>query len=480
MDANTAAGGTETTERRFVDSTFASYLSLFIRVVIKFGARLVLARLILPEGHGLYELALRIVILASAVRDLGLPFHLMRDRRKPYGTVFAFSVAQGALLTLVVLLGAPLAESLDPRLPLVLRVFAPWILLDALVTVPRIFFERELRLKRLVGPEIVRGLLVAGISIVLAAFGWGVWSFVAADLAAYAAFTLFVWRRAWGQLPLAVDTSLLPDLLRHSLRLFAVWIALQLVTYVDVFIVEIFATTAMVGQYVRAYELAFLTRQIVFPRALVPALVEYRDDPDRFERAFRLGTVFVLAFEVTAGYLLFFNAEAVIGIAYGENWDPAIPLLKVLALVPFLDLFTELGGEVLKVRHEDRLWLVIALLNLASLVVFGSLLSSQWGALGMAAANFLLLGNLLMAWRMRSIFGAGFRRLARDLLAVYLVPLVCLGIPAILFPAGSWWRLGASVLAAGVAILVLAAIFYRPLSAFLRRSDGQGAGGGDW
>jgi PST family polysaccharide transporter len=468
-ESSTGAPGAGSTERRFVESTLASYLSLLVRVLIKFGTRLVLARLILPEGHGLYELALRTVIIASAARDLGLPFHLMRDRRKPYGTVLAITVGQGALLTLLVFSAAPLTSFLDPELPKVLRVFAPWILLDALVAVPRVFFERELRLSRLVAPEVARGLIVAGVSIGMAAVGWGVWSFVIADLAAYAAFAAILWWRAWRQLPLEVDLSLAPDLLRKSSRLFLVWIVLQLVTYIDAFMVAFFDTAAMVGQYVRAYELAFLTRQIVFPRALVPALVEYHDDPPRFEQAFRLGTVFVLTFEIVAGLFLFFNAEATVLLIFGEDWRPAIPLLRVLALVPFLDLFTEVGGEVLKVRHEDRIWLVIGLLNLVSLLVFGSLFASRWGALGMAAANFLLLGNALMAWRMYAIFGSGFRRLGRDLLPVYLVPLACIAPPALLMPAGSGLRLLVSGATAGLALAVLAAVFRRPLLEFLGR-----------
>ena len=62
----------QTTGTRFLRSTVASYLSLGTRLVIRFASRMVLARLVLPEAHGLYELALRLVILASALRDLGL------------------------------------------------------------------------------------------------------------------------------------------------------------------------------------------------------------------------------------------------------------------------------------------------------------------------------------------------------------------------------------------------------------------------
>ncbi|HEV7786169.1 MAG TPA: hypothetical protein VGQ28_12575, partial [Thermoanaerobaculia bacterium] len=47
-----------TTEQRILRSTFASYAIQFARLAVTFGAKLALLRLILPEGHGVYELAL--------------------------------------------------------------------------------------------------------------------------------------------------------------------------------------------------------------------------------------------------------------------------------------------------------------------------------------------------------------------------------------------------------------------------------------
>ena len=192
----------------------------------------------------------------------------------------------------------------------------------------------------------------------------------------------------------------------------------------------------MVGQYSRAYMLAFLMRQVVFPRALVPALVEYRYDRERFRAAFRVTIVFLMSCEVTAGYFLYFNAAKVVEIVLGAKWAPAVGMLQILCFVPFLDVFSELGGEVLKVRNEDRLWLLIMVVNLASLS--GSACSSPaWGAEGMAVANFFLLGNALMAWRMARIFRGGFRRLLGDMALIYLVPLPLLGGAALLCRRGA-------------------------------------------
>jgi O-antigen/teichoic acid export membrane protein len=460
----------ETTERRFLHSTVASYASLFVRLVVGFLARVLLARLISDENHGLYELALRIVIIASAFRDLGLSHQLIRDARRPYGTVLAFTLATGSLLTAALVVSAPVFGFLDPRLPDVLRVFAVWVLLDALIVVPRTFFERELRIGRLMFPEVLRGLTTAIISLALASNGWGVWSFVYGELAATALFAALVWWRAWGKLPAAVHPRILPELLRQSGFLFVIWVTLQLVTYVDIYIIEIFGTTAIVGQYSRAYWIAFLVPLIVAPRALLPALVAYRDVPERFLGAFRLGTAFLMSFQVTAGYFLFFNAHKVVAILLGPDWKPAIPLLQVLCFVPFLDVFTDIGGEVLKVRHEDRTWLVTAVLNLVSLVGFGTWFTYRWGAYGMAWANFLLLGNALMAWRMSRIFGAGFGLLMRDLALVYLAPLPLFLAAAEVFPPDSWSRFAASGAAAAVSGAVLAAKFYRPYREFFGRS----------
>ena len=450
------------TSQRFLRSTLASYWSLMIRLLVTTAARMALGRLVLDADYGTYDLALRVVTVAGAVRDLGLVYQLMRDERRPYGTVMVFGALSGIAITLLLVLGAPLGAVYAPQLPAVLQVFALWVLLDGLAAAPRTFFERELRISRLVGPEIARGVVVAVVAVLLARRGWGVWSLVWGDLAGAALYAAWVWRRAWGQMPVAVDWRLLPDLLRRGRALFVVWVIYYLVSYLDSFIVGAFRDVGTVGQYGRAYFLAFLTRQIVFPRALLPALVEYRDDPQRFAQAFRLGSVFLLFFEVSAGLLLFFNAETVVSLLLGPQWDPAVPLVRILCFVPFLDVFSELGGEVLKVRREDRLWLAIMALNLASLLAFGLLFTARWGAAGMAWANFLLLGNAIMAWRMARIFGPEFRLLLRDLALVYAVPILLFGVAAWLVPGGGVARLAASVIAGAVGLLFLS-WRYRPL-----------------
>lgn len=466
--------GGGTTEQRVLRSTFASYAIQLARLGINFGARIALLHLILPTGHGIYELALRIVTLASAVRDLGLPYHLVRDKRRPYGTVLAFTSGLGALITLALIAAAPLFGRLTPELPAVLRVFAVWVLLDGLTVVPRAFFERELTIGHLIAPEIWRGIMIAVLSVGLAWLGWGYWSFIAGDLAGAALLAGYSWAKAWGKIPLKVEPALLPPLLRSSFLLFLIWLTLQLVTYIDVFIVEGFLDTRMVGLYSRSYWIVFLVATIVYPRALFPTLVEYRQDRPRFVEFFRLSTVQLLGCQIVASYFLFFNAEKVLLILAGPGWVAAAPVLRVLSFIPFFDQFTILGGEMLKAEHRDRSWLAIELLNLVSLVGFGVWLIQKWGAAGMGAANYLLVGNLVMAWEVARLFGPRFRQLLGDLALLYLIPLPFFALTAWLCAPGSWARFLASIAAAAVAAGALAAKYWQPFRTFFAAGKAPG------
>lgn len=464
------------TERRFLHSTVAAYGSQLARIIIRIAGDLLLARLILPTRYGLFDLAFGIVLIAGIFRDLGLPYQLVRDERRPYGTVFLWTTGSGLVLTLGLALGAPLFAGLDPGLPAVLRIYSLFVLLDGLAVVPRVFFERELEVGRLVLPEVLRGLTMAAVSVTLAVLGYGVWSLVAGQLAGAALFAALLWQRARGRMPLDFQPRLLPELIGRSTTLFFIALMALPVPYVTRFIIGgVYpgqGGTFLLAQYGKAREWGFRLQELIQPavaRVLYPALVAYRGERERFFGAYRIGTLSILALETLAAYFLFFNAEIVLlQILIGPRWAPAVPILKILCFVPLTDPFSRLGGEVLKTEGWDRAWLVAVVLNFVSLVGFGIVLTRMFGVVGMAWANYLLLGNWLLAWLVWRIAGAELWRLARDLLFVYLLPLpLFLGV-AWIFPAESWPRLGASVVAGALAGGIYLWRFQKPFRAFFR------------
>lgn len=463
------------TEQRFLTSSLAAYGSQIGRVAIRLAADIALARLILPRDHGVFDLAWSAVLIAGVLRDAGISYQLVRDEREPYGTALAWSLISGALVTATLIAASPLFGGLDPALPAVLAVLAPWVLLDGLAMVPRVYFERRLQVNRLVVPEVLRGLVFAALAIALGALGAGVWSFVAGELAGITVVALLLWWRVRGRFSLSPQWRLLGSLLAHSRYLFLIALAAFTLPHVERYILGPFVATALLAQYNKARLWGLRLQTIVVPavqRVLYPALVAYRGDEERTFSVYRIGTVSILALEVLAAYFLFLNAETVlVTLLLGPGWEPAVPLVRILCFLPLVDPFSRLGGELLKVRTEDRLWLVIVVLNAASLLGFGLVLVPRYGATGMAVTNFLLLGNLVMTWRVWRICGRRFRILAADLGFLYLAPLPLFAAVAWLFPDEGWGRFAASAAAGLAASGVLGLRFQRPFRTFFEQRE---------
>ena len=465
----------ETTEKRFLRSMVAAGGSQIGRTALRLIADLTLARLILPEDHGLFALAWSTVIIAGFVRDQGLPYELVRDPKKRFGSVLLWEIGAGIVVTLGLVLVSPWFAGLDPDLPAVLRVLSLWVVIEGLGVVPRVYFERELEVSRLVGPEIGRGFVLATISISLALMGMGVWSFVIGELVAALFYMLILWRRAWGHLVLDLDLGPIPGLLRQSFLLFVIALLANSTPFVGRYIIEAVDTTYMVGQFEKAFLWALRAQVLMVPalvRAIYPALVQYLADRVRFVGAYRLATVAILSGEVLVAYFLFFNAEIVLlKILLGANWVEAVHLLKILCFLPLVDPFNRLGGEMLKAHREDRVWLMIVVLNIVSLIGFGWFLAQRFGTDGMAWAHYLMLGHLLMAWRVYRICGREFWSVVGELWFVYVLPLPFFLAISWLLPAASWSRFFASVVAVMLIGGLLATRFHRPFRDFFFSSE---------
>jgi O-antigen/teichoic acid export membrane protein len=463
------------TRGRFLRSSGAAILSQGWRVVVTFGTMLVLKRLIPASDWGLWDWALPVFMILGAVRDLGLVYHVVRVEPRPYGNLLALELVWGGLLVGLTFLGAPLlAEAYadpHPEILNVLRAMSLFLLFEGLSTVPRTYFEGELKIGRAVAPEIVRNLFMALASVGLALAGLDVWAVVIANVGAAALYALMLWWRAWGEIPLLYQRGRTLPLVRESLPLASIWFLTILVRHVDPLILGWRFDGPVVGNYVFAYQNAFRVSEVIVPalaRALYPALVAFRAAASKLFEAYALATLFMQSFEVPVAYFLFLNAELTLEILGGAQWVAAPAYLKILCFAPIIDPFSRLGGEVLKTEHMDRVWILCTLITLATFVGGGIYLTGAMGPIGMAWINLLPLGAILMAWALHRVAPAGFRTLTGQLLYIYLVPLPFFAAAWWLADDGTWLRFALSLVATAVSLAILWRRFGGGFLAFFR------------
>lgn len=449
------------TTRRFFRSTGAATFSQIWRVGVTFAITLLLRRLIAPGDYGLFDWALSVFLVLGALRDLGLVYHVVRVPSRPYGNLLAVQLGWGLLLAAAAFFGAPLlAQGLTqphPEVVPVLRTFSLFLFFEGLASVPRVYFDAELQVGRTVVPEIVRNLAFAVTSLTLAWLGYGIWSLVVAHVLCTGLYAAHLWMRARGHIPLRYERGNTLRLIGQSLPLAAIWVLAIFNQRVDTLILGLRFDAGQIGHYYFAYTTAFLVTVTLVPavtRTLYPALVAYRDEPWQLMEAYRLATLFVLTLEAPVAAFLFVNPETSIRILGGEQWVLAPGYLRILALTPLIDPFSRLGGEILKTFHQDRIWIVSFVATLVSFVAFGWTLTGSLGPAGMAWANYLPLGGLVMAWAVRRLAPGPFRQLARDIAVVYAVPVLPFAAAWAIGGDRLWLRFGASLLALAAALAV--------------------------
>lgn len=417
---------------RFLRSAGAATFSQAWRIGVTFLTYMVLRRFIPREEFGIYDWVEVIFLVLGAVRDLGLPVHTIRVKSKPFGNLLALEGIWGTSLAVAVFLAAPLLvrglSHPDPLVVPVLMVMTLFLVFEGLAAVPLVYFEGELKVGRAVLPELVRNLVFAVTSIALALTGHGVWSIVIGQVSASGVFAAFLWLRARGSIPLTFLPRAMGKLLSGSVRLAIVWLLILLVRYVDRLILGARFPLDTVSTYSFAYFAAFLVPYVMLQpvgRAAYPAFIALAHDRAKQFDAYRFSTLFLLAIEVPAALFLFFNADAAIRLLGGDQWVGAPHYLRILAFAPLIDPFSRFGGELLATRGRDGTWIGATSLTLISFVFFGVLFTgSPLAAAGMAWANFLPLGGLLMTWAVSRLAPKGaFRGLVAGLVQLYLIPL---------------------------------------------------------
>ena len=145
-------------------------------MAVTFGVQLVLKRLVPAADWGLYEWAMPLFLILGAVRDLGLVYHVVRAKPRPYGNLLALELVWGAILVGLTFVGAPLLATAfrggHPEILAVIRAMTIFLFFEGLATVPRTYFEAELRIGRAVWPEVVRNLFMAVVSVGMAVAGF--------------------------------------------------------------------------------------------------------------------------------------------------------------------------------------------------------------------------------------------------------------------------------------------------------------------
>jgi O-antigen/teichoic acid export membrane protein len=392
---------------------------------------LILARLLTPADFGIVAMATLLMAFVAGFTELGTDMLLIRMHevtREDCDTAWTIGLLQGALVGSMLLVIAPFAVQYfsEPRLFPVVGVFALCAIAAATSNVGTVLIRRELDFAKDFRFSLYTKLATFFPTLALALWLRNYWALVMGHVVGTLVSVLISYRfHAYRP---RFSLARVRQFLTFSVAIIGANVAKFLKAKVDVLVIGGSTSTALMGTYNVASELATMaTREVVMPawRGLFPSFATIRHDRERFLSAYGhlLSTIAILCLPLGLG--LWVVAEDCVAVVLGSQWTAAVTPLKWLAICStILAMMEVLSNNILFVSgHENRatlfMWAHLSVLVPAVAIAgkFGTVEAVAIAAT-LSAAVMLPISAIVLSRSIGFTLGMMWRALWRPLLAV--------------------------------------------------------------
>ncbi|HIF23760.1 MAG TPA: MOP flippase family protein [Gemmatimonadetes bacterium] len=321
----------------------------------QFVVGIILARLLTPDDFGLLGMVLVFTGFATVLSDLGLGSALVQrveTTADHFDAVFWTSAFVGLLLTGFGMLASPWVAAFfnQPAVQPIMAFISLGFVFSTLGVIQSSLLKRAMDFKRLALIGLSGRILIGVVGVAMALLGYGVWSLAVPIVVSQAYSTLMLWIAGPRWRPqLSFRWSALRSLFGFSSNLLGFSTLNYWLRNADNFLIGKVLGSAALGLYTRAYSLMMVPvtqASGVISKVLFPAFSQIQDDPDRL-RAIYLRVVRVVALVVAPIMVgLAITARPFVLVVLGEQWEPMIPVLRILAIVGLLQSINALGSNI--------------------------------------------------------------------------------------------------------------------------------------
>jgi PST family polysaccharide transporter len=402
--------------------------------ILAIGIFAVLSRQLEPQAFGLVALASVVIDFARRFVDGGFAEAVVQRGevdQEHLDTAFWTGIVTGVVLAAgLIALAGPIAGAFgEPELAPVLRWLSLAFVVRGLSSTQQALLVRSLRFRQLATRTLVAELAAGTVAISLAFAGWGVWSLVGQSLAAGVFGVATLWRVASWRPGLAFRWSHFRELSLFGANIVGFKLLNVLMQRADSFLIGSILGTVALGYYSVAIRIFHAISKVltgVMNAVAFPVFSRLQEDRERMRRAFYEATQLTGLVTLPAFLGLAAIAPDAIPFAFGEQWGPSVPVMRVLAGVGILQTLTQFNGSVIKAVGKPSWRLGIAVLQTAGvwIAVFAVVRS---GITAVALAN-VAVGIVLYPlgfWAVRHLIGIEAGRYAAQFAGPLAAALLC-------------------------------------------------------
>jgi len=430
-------GGSLDIKRKLFQGISWNVLSQLGTQGISFCVTLVLARLLVPEDFGLVALSGVFVGFILIFEDLAMGSAIVQRKNIDdvyLSTSFWASMMTGLILAAVLLLIAPFAALFydNPLLKPIIMISSLSLVISPFTSIHKSLLTKRLEFNKLAIINIVRALFNGIASVLLAFFGYGVWSLVLGGVISGILVAPLVWSFSPWRPSFKFSQQCFKDLFGFSSYLLSFNVFNYFARNFDNLIIGKLLGAQVLGVYSIAYSLMMKPiRQVSWSigRVLFPVFSDIQHDKARVRSGYLkvTKTIALVTFPMMFGLLVV--AKEFVLVTLGAKWQEVILPLQLLCLVGATQSVGTTVGTIFNSQgRSDLLFKTGVAASLGHVLAF--VIGIRWGLVGMI--NCYIGSNAIFFFVNQFFAGRLIELPLNTFLKNLTVPLLCSSVMAVL------------------------------------------------
>ncbi len=376
--------------------TIVNTLSQILAIVVN----IVLARLLLPEDFGLVALTMTYIGFITLFTNMGFGSSVIHEgssTQKQLSSIYWLNYGLSIFSFLIIILTAHLAAEFydEPKLTKIVYVAAINILLNPFYGIQFKLLERDLEFKS-ISKINLSGTLIGSLAAIVGAYlGLGVYALVLQSLVSsfIRLILVLVYRNWWPNFHF--NFTEIKHMVWYSMRFKATQMSMYFERNIDYLILGKFFTSAILGYYAFAYNIMYTpVKRIsyIFSEVLFPSFSSFKNDKQKIIKGYFKSVNLIALVSVPAMTILAFNADLIINLVFGQKWDAAIPIVRILCFAGAIQSISQFGGVIFSSigKPEVAMYVSVGRTILTALAI---VVGVQYGVLWVA--YFLVISKIL-------------------------------------------------------------------------------------
>lgn len=395
-------------KQEMVYGIFWTAIQKYSGLVIQIIVTAILARLLSPEDFGVVAVSTVLIAFFALFTDMGIGPAIIQKQdltENDLNSIFSFTILGGVLLAILFFaVSYPIGYFYkEDSLILICKILSLNLLFSAWNIVPNALINKNKRFKFAAKRTLTLQIITGIISIIAAYTGLGLYSLVISPILTSIGVFIFNYREYPLKFKRHINSSSLKKIFSYSSYQFLFNFINYFSRNLDKLIIGRYFSMNELGYYEKSYRLMMLPLQyvtnVVTP-VMHPILTTLQNDYKSLTKKYNSIIKLLATISFPLGVFIYFAANDIIYIIYGDQWEKAVPVFKILALSLPLQMILSTTGAIYQAAGKTN-WLFYGGISNTCCTITGFMIASIYFRTIEAMAwawNITLLINTLISY----------------------------------------------------------------------------------